>query len=340
MASSTSHFNHTRLSRANAAIPWLALRLLAVAAGAWVLAALYTLRLNPEVAYDRHAHAVKCAWAAKLETERRSKIIVCGGSSCRTSINGQRLLDRHNLPVLNLGMGASIGAEVLTRYALGFARPGDTLVLALEPGLLIKPIEIEAAGAQFALAIGQPALLREPEHVNWPRALLDLRPGAYHCFTLLGKLALRQALFRYPCSDLHPDGWQEVAARLPLPELVPATLRLCPEAGPWLVRLRDTCAQRGVRLAYALPWYYSRPEDARAFRRQNAGFLLQVSRYLPVLKDPMLGAYTVREHYADTALHLTAEGAAVRSDRFAEQIKTWEMWRPEELRAEADGGGS
>jgi hypothetical protein len=60
--------------------------------------------------------------------------------------------------------------------------------------------------------------------------------------------------------------------------------------------------------------------------------LLEVSEFIPVLRDSRLGAYTVREHFSDTSLHLTEEGATLRSDEFAEQVKDWKVWTHEELR--------
>jgi len=100
------------------------LLVLAIALVAWVAGAFYTLYLNPELAYDRHSLIVKKAWAEKLDREIANKIVVYGGSSCRTSIIGERMLREHDLAVLNLGLAAGMGAKLLTRYAFQFFTRG------------------------------------------------------------------------------------------------------------------------------------------------------------------------------------------------------------------------
>ena len=323
MASSTSP--------SNPAVPWLAVRLLGVALAAWVVGAIYTLRVNPEIAFFRRGHAVKQSWAKTLEPQPPPKIVVFGGSSCATSVDGERLLREHGLPVLNLGLGAGMGAKVLTRYALPVLRPGDTLIMAMESDLMTGPLTIPTLGVQFSLATGQWNLLRDPDRVDWSTSLLSLRPGGYHGFTLLGKILLRQPLYRYSPDEFHASGWHEVVVKRPIPDPVASASRLSEDMKVWLIFIRDFCAQRGVRVAYTLPWGYCPPEQLAAYHRDNARFLQQVAEFLPVLKEPSLGAHSVREHYADTSLHLTATGAALRTDELARQIKAWSTWSPAEL---------
>src|SRR5689334_1425237 len=155
--------------------PRRALGLLAVAVALWGACAAYTLRVNPEIQFYRSGHEKKQQWLAQLRAEFPTNILVLGGSSCATSIQGSRLRSQHGLPVANLGLGAGMGTTVLTHYALDVLRPGDTLIVALEPGMLISPVEMEPLGVQFALAIGQPSLARQNGRVDWPSALMDLR---------------------------------------------------------------------------------------------------------------------------------------------------------------------
>ncbi len=128
-------------------------------------------------------------------------------------MDGERLLNRYGLPSLNMGLGAGMGAKVLTHYAQTAVRPGDTLIVGLEPDLLSGPLEIESLGAQFAFSIGEPSLLRDPDWVNWPSVLLDLRPGGYHTFTLIAKVALHRPFYPYFASEVHASGWHEDGAR-------------------------------------------------------------------------------------------------------------------------------
>lgn len=41
----------------------------------------------------------------------------------------------------------------------------------------------------------------------WPAALLALRPGGYHVFTLLGKLVQGRPLYRYNTAEVRPSGF-------------------------------------------------------------------------------------------------------------------------------------
>lgn len=325
MASSTLPFD--------ARSPRWALTLIAVAALVWASGAAYTLRMNPEVAFFRFGDRQKQGWLRQMRASHTHVTLVYGGSSVATSIDGRRLLERHGLPVVNLGLGAGMGAKVLSRYALEHVEPGDTLLIGLEPALLVGTIELEPLGVQFALGTGQPGLLREGGWIDWPSALLDLRPGGYHVITLAGKLALRKPLYRYALREFQDDGRQVVEPRLDLTGAEAGNLRLSADGRALLVFIRDTCASRGVRVAYSMSWHYCRQESAGALRRCHLRFLGDVSEILPVLKDPSLGVHVDPRHFADTTAHPTSEGAALRTDELAASLKTWGVWTPAELAA-------
>jgi hypothetical protein len=271
------------------------------------------------------------AWAQKLQAAYTNKIVIFGGSSCGTSIDGERLLAHHHLPVVNLGLGAGMGAKALTLYAFAQIHPGDTLIVALEPDLLTQPIVLEPLAAQFAVATGQPALLKNPNRPDWLSAIVHLRPGGYHVFTLLGKIATRQPLYRYSPSEFHASGWHEVIVRRDLAGLPIGKLTLSADGEAWLAFIRDECARRHARVAYSLPWGYSPPQQLSRLQQWNLDFLRQVNRFIPALRETNLGGYTNRAHYADTFWHPTAEGARIRTDALAAALKSWETWSPEEL---------
>lgn len=326
MASSTLHSKPS---------PWpvWTLQLLAVAFATWALGAAYTLRVNPEIAFFRRADELKQQWSADLSREHTNKTVVFGGSSCLTSIMPERLLERHGLAVANEGLGAAMGARVLTRYAFDSLQTGDTLIVALEPDLLSGAVELEPLGVQFAFATGQPALLRGTSGVNWPSALVDLRPGGYHVFTLIGKILLRQPLYRYAPTEIEAGGWHHVAARRDLGTPGVPSVKLSAAGREWLRMIRDECARRQVRVAVTMPWHFCVPENLRATRRANLRFLREVAEVLPVLREPSLGAHAVREHFADTNMHPTADAAALRTDEFAAALKAWSVWTVAEMDA-------
>jgi len=310
--------------------------LLLVTIASWMGCALYSVWLNPEVTHYVQGAAIKNRWADKMTQEYGRKNLVFGGSATEFSIDGERMLTIHGLPLVNYGRSAGIGPYVLTESVLESVRSGDTLIVSLEPGLLTEHLSQSSLGVQFSFAMHHPEWVVRPAlgvgRINWFQAATLLRPGGYHSFTLIGKLLLHQPLYRYKLSDFRPSGWKQTAVNLPIADPVGPGPRLSPESLALLRRLRRSCNERSVRVAYALPWSHTPPEGLRGFQRQNAQFLLQMAEVLPVLKDPRLGADAESEHFSDTPLHSNVAGAALHTDELAREIKSWDMWSEEELR--------
>jgi hypothetical protein len=306
-------------------------QLLCVALLAWLGGAFYTLRWNPETVFFQRGHALKQAWVRQLDAAVSNKIVFCGGSSCTTSVDAERLWRQHGLPAANLGMHAGLGAKVLLAYAQQSLRPGDTFLIGLEPSLLAEPPGDETLGVQFSFAIGQPALLRGTNGLDWATALASLRPGGYHLLTLLGKIALRQSLYRYALTEWQPGGWQRVAARRPVEALPGDWPELHPAMRAQLANVRDWCSARHIRVAYVLPWYYCPAEKTPLMRQSSAQLLAEISSILPVLKDPTFGVCTNLADFADTPLHPVAPLAERRTDALGELIRSWQIWSPREL---------
>ena len=313
-------------------MPWFALWLIALAFTSLAVARFYTVRLNPEVLFWRDSARVKQAWARQCPTENGSRVIFVGGSSCFTSIDTSRLVQR-NVRALNMGLGAGLGVRFLTQFALSEVKPGDTLVLAIEPDLLIAPMNHPALAVQLSQAMNAPELLRTPDAPESfvVRSALAMRPGAYHAFTLLGKVLRGRPLYRYNMSQVSQSGWQRVDLHWDFKPEAPYRAELSQDARKLLAWLREWSAVHHVRLVYSMPWCYVPEAGAAAFREHSRNFLLEIASYMPVLKDPILGAYCVRQHYGDTALHLDAVGAALRTDSVAEQLTNWSVWSPSEL---------
>lgn len=273
---------------------------------------------------------LKQSWAQKLDREYPHKIVICGGSGVRTSIDGQRMLNQHNLPVLNLGLAAGMGAKTLARYSLKSLKPGDTLLVEIEPDLLTDAVVQEPYGTIFAIATKNYDML-DAGLEKWASALVNCRPNGYHVFTLTGKILLHKPLYRYSQSEIHPSGWQEVGDRREFAVFGPLEGGLSTGGKACLASIGEFCARHGVRVAYLAPWVYYPPDQTEIYQRQTAKFLSDVSQVLPVLEDPSLGVHCVRGHFADTPLHLTTEGAVLRTDYVAQRIKEWRLWTAEDL---------
>lgn len=291
----------------------------------------YSLRVNPELAFFRVGAEAKIEWAAELDETHERKIVVFGGSSCTTTVIPSRMIEVHGLPVVNAGLGAGMGPRVLARFALSLAKEGDVLVAAFEPELLTRKLDTPLLGAQFAMMSGAPEWL-DDSLASVPRRaqvgeILELRPGGYHAFTLLGKIAGGRPLYRYTPDEFQRDGWQYVAARMSIAPSPPREKKLSPSARAFLEELAATCEARSVELVLTLPWFYVAEEDAAAERAFNQGFLEEISDIVPVIDDGVTGVWTVKEDFADTPFHLLSEAAANRTDHLAAALRSrFEEW--------------
>lgn len=317
------------------------MKLLVVAAVLWVMCVAYTLWLNPEVRFFTQLSAVQDAWSQKMGREHSRKVVVYGGSSCTFSINGEQMLRDYNLPTVNRGLVAGLGVKILTLHAIEDLKKGDTLIVAIEPGLLTEPLETTSVAVQFSYAEGHPNWAVRPA-LGLPGAsrgatLMDLRPGSYHALTLIGKLVSGRSLYRYNVADASPSGWAVTSVRLPFRGPPAHGPHLSDDARRFLPALRDWCKERDIRLAYSLAWAYCPAEKLAEFRKSNADILHRIAEFIPVLKEPQLGADTNANHFADTNWHLNEEGSRLRTDELGRTVKQWELWSPEALRSPATG---
>ena len=131
----------------------------------------------------------------------------------------------------------------------------------------------------------------------------------------------RLPLFHYDVGEIKPSG----LVNTPIHHTPDATPMdggtISPSCGALLRSLSDWSRTNRVRLCYSLPIAWSSPDHAPEFQRHNAKFLLEVSRFLSIMKDDRLGAHTNADWFADDAWHLTAAGAAVRTDELAAQLR-------------------
>lgn len=327
MRSSTSH--------SEPAPRGTALLLLAGALVALLVSAAYTRWWNPEVRLYVHAAEVKEAWARRLDAGFTNKTIVFGGSSTSFTVDPARIRARAGLAVANYGLHAGMMPRFLTGFAAASARPGDLLLMAMEPELLVVPINGSDLAAQMGFALDKPEWVHASnvtgEPVHRIENLVSLRPGAYHFFTLLGKIVLGRPLYRYAPTDFTESGWQRTDERRAIANPARWSAPLTADARLLLTALKAWGATNHVRVAYALPWQYVAGPYAAGYQADNLRFLVEVSEFLPVLADERLGAYSVREHFADTPLHLTPEGAGVRSDELAALLKADRFWTHDDL---------
>jgi hypothetical protein len=324
------------ISRSEKSKPRSFIALAITAVLAWIAAAAYSLWGNPELRDFAIGARIKLAYSQQITRQFGHKTIVFGGSSSSFSIDNLYATEL-GVPIANLGLGAGMGAQVLTRFALLEAQPGDTLIMMMEPELLKGRLEPLHLGQQFAIAIHHSGLAADGLQVddrNWlaPRVYLSaLRPGGFHVALLLEKLFSGQRLYRYNVGQYTTGGQKISDVRFPLiaPE---GGIRLSPDSRKFLVNLRDWCAVRRIRLAYALPWAYCPANKISTFQEQNVITLCDIAPIMIVLADARLGAYSEKADFADIAWHLNQKGARIRTAELVHLIRDWKVWTLEDLR--------
>jgi len=306
---------------------------------AWAGCAFYSLNLNPEIRFYCALSKIQKRWADTLRSKTSSQHILIGGSSALFSVMPDRAWNTHFVPLVNLGVAAGMQPQVMVLRALDYIQKGDTLILALEPGLLTANEEMGALGVQYAFAMGRSDWICRPalglRGRSWGSAFLALRPGAYHIVTLAAKVVTQRPLYRYRLKDVSSGGWVSTESRGFEDQPPRHGEKLAPQSVELLEALAQLTSEREIKLMYALPWAYCPEDDLKKFRQENAAFLLQVQRYMPILFDPRLGAIDKKSLFADTAWHLNEEGSRVRTDELSAQLKRQQMWKCSELQKHA-----
>ncbi len=319
-------------------VPKKAAILLLTAILSWAGAAVFTFHVNPEIRFYEEAIKRKRAWADRLNHLYSAKTVIYGGSSCAFSIDGERMEKIHGLPTVNFGLHAGFGAQFLSNIALTACRSGDTLAIALEPDLLAKTIERTSVEIQLGYALGEPSLAKKVSQTDYAPQLsdfLEFRPGGQFVFTMLGKVALRKPAYRYQINEVHESGWQTTSMRVNLDGEAAGPMVISKDGYTLLNALRKECDEKHIHLVYSLPWFYVDANAIRQHRTASIRFLEQIIKIVPALRDPYLGACSNSKLYADSRWHLTEQGAAIRTDALAQELRQNSYWDERSL-AEAE----
>lgn len=312
-------------------MPRLTILLLASALVAIVFGASYTLYLNPETEFWEQTAIRKLAWVQEMRAKYGYVIGVIGGSTTTFGIDAETIEHAHHLPVANLGLHAGMGPETCAGFGFTALRPGDTLIVSLEPSMLTEEQSgLTGLGVRLAWALGKPGLLDwgHASGNSWQQANpTKYQPGGYHVVTMLGKLLLNQPLYRYAIEDSRPGGLQVTSERRPftLSMKLSANLQqvtLSSSGRELLKSIRDEAARRGLKVAYMLPWAYLPENIADQGRAANEALLRQISEFMPVLRESNLGVHSAAQDFADSGQHLTAEAAAERSRTFSKTLQS------------------
>lgn len=281
--------------------------------------------------------------AARMEETRGGKTVVLGGSSCRTSYIPSVLAEEYSIPFANFGLHAGFGPDVVAEIAMRYVNPGDTVVVAIEPGTLkaTGPSKPKSAGLDFLAAVdGLTAHDLKFVDIS-PLRFVDRLQGStrYNLFMAMKRLRGMEP-YRYTAVDnLHDDGWMEVSERRDLPfstNSAPVGKWRVGESGRELLRkIQEECSGRGCKVMYQLPPALDgNPNSKYGFAR----LLLDVAEIMPVVKDPMLGVNPNPEEFADTFQHPARAGALRATRSFGKALAEKSFWTKGELEAIVEDG--
>ena len=295
-----------------------------------------------EGAYWSAAMEKSRCFAERFPESRAGNVVIYGGSTIRTSYMPSVLESEFSLSVVNCGLAAGFGPDVLTETAFEETKPEDLLVVALEPVFLVDDEHSETTSA------GKDFYLREKglsfrKKTFFSVSVFDF-PGCVRVDTryflfLLARRIGRMKPYRYDIAEnLHDDGWMELHE----PEIAAAAetgpvvlLSLSDSGRDLLLRIRDACAKRGCRVCYQLaPQFHGNPNARLGY----AALCKDISSIMPVIRDPMLGVNTNRLEFADTPHHPLRAGALRATRSFGEALARAEFWSDEELSALLDDG--
>ena len=291
------------------------LALLAGLVVSYLLGAIYSLWINPEIRFWKEAYRQKIEWAKKISRTGQPKLVFIGGSSTAFQIDAG-LLTASGLPTVNMGMHAGMGTRANAAFGLNAVRPGDTVIWAFEKGRMSAPPEITDLGYQALMSTG---LLFQPGieslalgHINWIEAIESLRPGLAHTASMIAKLIHGGYLYRYQTNLIREGGSITTDERRPvstaeIKKMSPNAMTL-----QWIGMMSAALNSQNSPSAYLIPQEFYQPVDKEAGQMQNRVFLDELSQTLKVVNDPFLGVQTDASCFADTTSHLTE---AARKER-------------------------
>ena len=236
--------------------------------------------------------------------------------------------------MVNFGLHAGFGRDVIAEFAMEEAKPGDAIVVALEPSFLEQETETPppSAGIDFFLSDHGLSFRRNPFFSLAPSRFPGCLSGntRYNLFMAMKRIR-RLKPYRYVVSDnLHDDGWMEVweKRKLPFNDNRRPPVRLGKAGREFLLKIRTECERRRCRVVYQLPPRLDGAENARA---ANAALLLDILPIMPVVADPLLGVNPDPDEFADTPQHPLIAGAERASRSFGEAFANGRFWDEEAL---------
>jgi hypothetical protein len=310
--------------------------LIAVPAGLLIAAATYFALFYAQLGVWTQSSR----WAFEMNQKKRQaalaiqepKLLLVAGSSALMGLSAQEIQRQTGYPTVNLGTHAALGPAYILGLAREVARPGDTVLLALEYELYDQGgISRRSADTLFIDYV----VARDPAYV---RALS--RRQQFEIAMLIPAKRLRQGvvnLFRkpkpavlgavYSVDQINAFGDQVGTSQARRPATAPARSRISqvfagglsenPAGFPVLREFCAWAARNRIRVLATFPNIAHRPEYDRPEARKTPG---QIRAFFAPLGVPVLAdakdSILPESEFFDTLYHLTEEAALARTRRF------------------------
>ncbi len=302
----------------------------------------FTLYFNRDFTYFSKLLRISTKWEQELRESHPHIYIVAGGSSARAGIDPKILLEEANIPLSLAALGAGYGMDGNTAIAHQMLQAGDTLILAIEPGLVSVTSQntLTPMGARMLLREQGISLYSNPFiRIDWRNALSPFGSDSSGLASHLAKTISRPEGKRYTYdynTNIHPSGWMEVTKKVnyhvPLAiDSAQQTLHnftLTDAAKASFARIKDYCDKNRINTIALVPRFYA-DESARPY---TLWFALQLTRMgIPVLYDEKMSVVEDVTHIADTVNHLDANGTRENTLQIADSLRKQHFWTEGEL---------
>ena len=293
------------------------------------------------------ARTVTSGWAADINQKKRlladqvagPKLLLVGGSATLFGISAREIQSQTGCPTINLGTHAALGNAYILHYAQTVAKPGDTVLLALEYELYNYG-KIERAWADVLLL--DFIVARDPAFFHTLSPL-----EKWNVFMLTSNDRLVRGLksrFRhhrppggmgvYTLENINEWGDQThhiQAARSEQRDSITAMrsalaygLPERPFGFPLIASFCAWAATNHIRVLATFPNLCDQPEYHSPTAQKMAE---KIRAFFATLQVPVIGDYTNSllppDDFFDTNSHLTEEAARARTQRLVAQLKPY-----------------
>ncbi len=302
----------------------------------------FLYHLDPDANFFSKLDRVSQEWEKDLRKEFSHVYVMTGGSSARSGIDPQLLLDEYEIPLVNVAVGAGHGIAAHVALAERFLKKGDTLILAEETSSLYKK-------GYLHITDGRGFCMKQRGWETLSHRYLDWRWDNYHELLSTNSVALSSYLFksmtrspeemyRYnKWAQVHPSGWMEVGLVVPeqfylyFPDHAKTLhhLSLTEDVIAFYKQLAKDMEARGIHVIAMLPRQVTPDPKVRVAMLWLA---LQIHDLgIEVLVDPKYSIVTDLTQLADTVNHLNKEGAIENTRQLGEALKEQRFWTREKL---------